>query len=144
MWFPSINIQVNSWRQSVLSKFNEVHLTTMRSLTSQCSCPRKTETDKESWMKYLNEYSPFNNWLTVCFLLQRHQCRFCLKDRKIKVTIHHTASLWLKGWSLIMNTFLMAVQSSSISMSLSIYTMYGPKKTDRHAEQVGEEGRQLL
>jgi len=36
-----------------------------------------------------------------------------------------------------MNTFLMAVQSSSISMSLSIYTMYGPKQkqTDMLSEQ---------
>lgn len=39
-----------------------------------------------------------------------------------------------------MNTFLMAVQSSSMSMSLSIYTMYGPEKqTDVLSKQDGKE-----
>lgn len=44
----------------------------------------------------------------------------------------------MKDGSLIINTFLMAVQSSSMSVSRSIYTMYGPEK-DEHTQKAGVE-----
>lgn len=69
-----------------------------------------------------------NNSLTVCLLFQRNQRCFSLKDRK---TNCQNVILSVCGYPEY--TFLMAVQSSNISMSLSMYTMYGPKK-QRHVQ----------